>query len=250
DLTAGGVVAFVFLVSLFSQPVRMGIEMLMQAQNAVAGWRRVLGVLDTPADVADPAGAMDPHTGRRDAPVPGAEALPEGLLDIEIRDLRYSYPTGPEVLHGLSVDLPARSRIAIADEPGSGKTTFPPLLTRRIGPPSAEILIGGLPLHLIPSSSLRPRGIMVPQEGFLLDTTVAGNLDYGRPGAREAEMRRALDELGRGPWADGPPEGLDTPVGQRGESLSARARPPVARARGYLADPGIIAPDAATSAGD
>src|SRR5699024_7270053 len=73
DLTAGGVVAFVFLVSLFSQPVRMGIEMLMQAQNAVAGWRRVLGVLDTLADVADPAGAMDPHTGRRDEPVPGAE---------------------------------------------------------------------------------------------------------------------------------------------------------------------------------
>ncbi|MDN6302990.1 MAG: ABC transporter ATP-binding protein/permease, partial [Brachybacterium sp.] len=102
DLTAGGVIAFVFLVSLFSQPVRMGIEMLMQAQNAVAGWRRVLGVLDTPADVADPAGAMDPHTGDRDEPVPGAAALPEGLLDIEIRELRYSYPRGPEVLHGLS----------------------------------------------------------------------------------------------------------------------------------------------------
>src|SRR5690606_2024811 len=80
DLTAGGVIAFVFLVSLFSQPVRMGIEMLSEAQNAVAGWRRVLGVLDTPADVADPAGAMDPHTGTRREPVEGATPLPEGLL--------------------------------------------------------------------------------------------------------------------------------------------------------------------------
>ena len=96
DLTAGGVIAFVFLVSLFSQPVRMGIEMLSEAQNAVAGWRRVLGVLDTPADVADPAGAMDPHTGTRREPVAGATPLPEGLLDIEIRALRFAYPTRSE----------------------------------------------------------------------------------------------------------------------------------------------------------
>src|SRR5699024_7668803 len=217
DLTAGGVVAFVFLVSLFSQPVRMGIEMLMQAQNAVAGWRRVLGVLDTPADVADPAGAMDPHTGRRDEPVPGAEALPEGLLDIEIRDLRYSYPTGPEVLHGLSVDLPARSRIAIVGETGSGKTTFAKLLTRMMDPASGEILIGGIPLHLIPYSSLRSRVIMVPQEGFLFDTSVAGNLDYGRPGASEAEMRRA-------PWP-APPSPIRT------SSCSARPPAPWTRPR-------------------
>src|SRR5699024_10334316 len=64
-LSAGQLVAFIFLVSLFSQPVRMGIEMLSQAQNAVAGWRRVLGILDTPADVTDPGGAIDPHTGHR-----------------------------------------------------------------------------------------------------------------------------------------------------------------------------------------
>ena len=194
-LTAGKLVAFLFLVTLFIAPVQVASEALSEAQNALASFRRVLDVVDAEPDVADPA--------RRHARCrPGRSA-------VRFDSVMFRYPQANRAaLVDVDLEIRPRSRVAVVGETGSGKTTFAKLLTRLMDPTSGQVLVGGVPLTEVPFGSLRTRVVMVPQDGFLFDESVADNVRYGRPDATDDEIVAAFGALGLGDWLAGLPDGV------------------------------------------
>ena len=193
------------------------------------------------ADVAEmPAGSPRPPTA----------SSPTLTGHITFNHLNFAYPTGPEVLHDITLDIPAGSSLAIVGPTGSGKSTLVSLIPRLYDAPPNMVLLDNRPLRDYPLHTLRSAIGFVPQETYLFSTTVANNIAFGVPHATEQDIEVAARTAHIATEILDFPRGFATLVGERGMTLSGGQKQRTAIARAILRNPPILILDDALASVD
>jgi ATP-binding cassette subfamily B protein len=170
---------------------------------------------------------------------------------IGLRDVSFRYePSQPLLFDRLSLTIPAGARVGLVGRSGGGKTTITRLLLRFADVESGRITIGGIPIETVPQAALRSVVAYVPQDPSMFHRSIADNIRVGRPGASDADVRRAAQLAHAAEFIEALPDGYETLVGERGVKLSGGQRQRVAIARAILKDAPILVLDEATSSLD